>query len=281
MLSKGLERLALIERWIKTETRIHGEYRGYWINAGGELGTISLEAVYPFTPVQLEALLARLQAITVPKLKTEAIGNERAISFHLTGRADLLYDEVKHVLDQFCDALLEVGVPPELGCGSCGKLGSYPLAELGPEKTFPMCEACFKRGETDLAEAQQRLEHADFQYVRGIIGAVIGGLIASIPWLALTLAGLPGALLGYYVGKGVFRGYVARGQIGPHTAKLLVGVTGCLVVVAHMVGLRVTGQTGSELPYLSVGLFTAGLGLQHIILDIKEGTTVPKLRRFK
>jgi len=302
MLSKALERLLLTENWLKTETRIHGEYRGYWINAAGEKGLTSIETVYPFTPEQLRELKPRLETLKLPKRKTEIVANERSLALYVIGKADLSHTELKYALNHFCDALVQVGIPEETGCGSCGRLGSYPLAELGPEKTFPMCEACYAQGEADLALAQQRLKTANFKYLRGTIGAIIGGMIMGIPWLLLDQIGFMGAFFAYFIGKGAFRGYLMTGgQIGPLTAKILVAVTGCIVVTTRIASLGLTLEhpagwysisfirhlvtepslAGAVWTGLALALFAAGIGIQQLILDIKAGTTVPVLTRLK
>ena len=137
MLSKGLERLVLTENWIKTDTRIHGEYCGYWFNIAEEDRMTSFETVYPLTSDKLRALTLRLEAVKLPKRKTEVLGSERAMALYIKGKEPLSYEDVKDILKYFAAELTALGIEPQLCCGSCGKLGDFPLSELGPEKTFP------------------------------------------------------------------------------------------------------------------------------------------------
>ena len=300
-LSKGLARFVLTENWIKTNTRIHGEYRGYWFNIAEADYLTSFETVYPFTPLQLENLKTKLKAYKLDGRKSQVAGNARSLALYLTGKRPLSYQEVLEVLTFFTAELTAVGIVPELCCGSCGKLGNYPLSELGPEKTFPMCEPCFAQGQDDLTQAGKRLATADYHYLNGTIGGIFGGILATAPWIILEQVGFIGAFLAYFIGKGAFRGYVlSGGQLGPRTPRILVAVTGLLVLLAHLVALGLSAEssynwlslrfikyliTTPELARavwggLSLGLFTAGLGIQQIILDIQEATTIPTLKRL-
>lgn len=301
MLSKGLERFVLTEYWLRTETRIHGEYRGYWFNIAEEDRLTSFETVYPFTSDQLRALTVRLELIKLPKRKTEIVGNERAIALYIKGKQPLSYEEVIDILKYFAAELTAIGIEPQLCCGSCGKPGNFPLSELGLEKTFPMCEPCFAQGQVDLLQADAHLAKADFHYIRGTVGGLLGALLATIPWILLEQMGFIGALLAYFIGKGAFRGYVLTGaQIGPRTPRIIVAITGVPVLMAHLMALGFVIQPGYSwfslrfLRYLvttpelsrsvwgglAMGIFTAGLGIQQIILDIHEATTVPTLKRL-
>ena len=301
MLSKGLERLVLTENWIKTETRIHGEYRGYWFNIAEDDRMTSFETVYPFTSDQLRELTLRLELVKLPKRKTEVIGNERAIALYIKGKEPLPYEDVVDILKYVAAELSAIGIKPQLCCGSCGKPGNFALSELGPEKTFPMCEPCFVQGQVDLLQVEERLAKADYRYARGVTGGLLGGILATIPWILLEQVGFIGAFLAYFIGKGAFRGYIGSGaQIGPRTPRIIVAITGVLVLFAHLVALGfvlqpsyswfsvrfvrylVTTPVHSRILWggLALGLFSAGLGIQPIILDIQEATTVPTLKRL-
>ena len=245
MLSKGLERLVLTENWLKTETRIHGEYRGYWFNIAEDDRMTSFETVYPLTSDQLRALTLRLEAIKLPKRKTEVTGNERAMALYIKGKEPLSYEDVIDILKYFAAELSAIGIEPQLCCGSCGKPGDFPLSELGDEKTFPMCEPCFTQGQVDLLQVEERLAKAQFRYVRGVTGGILGGLISTIPWILLEQVGFIGAFLAYFIGKGAFRGYVLSGaQIGPRTPRIMVAITGVLVLFAHLMALGFVMQPG-------------------------------------
>ena len=301
MLSKGLERLVLIENWIKTETRIHGEYRGYWFNIAEDDRMTSFETVYPLTPGQLRALTIRLEAVKLPKRKTEVVGNERAIALYIKSKEPLSYEDVIDILKYFAAELTAIGIEPQLCCGSCGKPGNFPLSELGPEKTFPMCEPCFAQGQVDLLQVEERLATADYRYGRGVTGGLLGGILATVPWILLEQVGFIGAFLAYFIGKGAFRGYIGSGaQIGPRTPRMIIAITGVLVLFAHLMALGFVLQPSygwfsvrfvrylvatpehSRILWggLALGLFTAGLGVQQTILNIQAATTVPTLKRL-
>lgn len=86
-------------------------------------------------------------------------------------------------------------------------------------------------------ENQEVIKNFEGSYVTGIIGAVIGGLIASIPWiLAYSYANMIVAVLATLIAGGAFLGYkILKGKIGKGLPVIITTVSLIVVIFVTLV----------------------------------------------
>ena len=76
-------------------------------------------------------------------------------------------------------------------------------------------------------------EYENPKYFQGAIGALLGGLVGTLPWIIVSSVGFYAAILGYVIGLSAFYGYrQLGGKLGPATRYLIL----FSVIIAVFVG---------------------------------------------
>lgn len=138
------------------------------------------------------------------------------------------------------------------------------------------------------------MEKKDNGYLIGTVGAIIGGLIGTIPWvLCYVYAEMMYSVLAILIGIGAFKGYeLLKGKMGKPVPIIVVVVSvacvtlATLVVIPHLLLINEYGKTSMETfkalyafdefktaiiqDYIYSLLFT-GLGISGVIANIRRG----------
>lgn len=138
------------------------------------------------------------------------------------------------------------------------------------------------------------MEKKDNGYLIGTIGAIIGGLVGTIPWvLCYVYANMMYSILALLIGIGAFKGYeILKGKMGKPVPVIITVVSivcvtlATLVVIPHLLLINEYGKTSMEAfkllyafdefksaiiqDYVYSLLFT-GLGISGVIANIRRG----------
>lgn len=72
-------------------------------------------------------------------------------------------------------------------------------------------------------------------YVKGILGALLGGLIASIPWILLYVYAMMDSLLAVLVAMGALKGYkLFKGEINEKSPLIIIIVSIVCITVSTL-----------------------------------------------
>lgn len=73
-------------------------------------------------------------------------------------------------------------------------------------------------------------------YMKGIVGGLIGGLIATIPWILLYVyAGITCSYMAFLIGLGVLKGYQYKGLSDRNLSKIVTIISLVCVSVATLI----------------------------------------------
>ncbi len=138
------------------------------------------------------------------------------------------------------------------------------------------------------------MEKRDNGYLIGTIGAILGGLLGTIPWiLCYVYANLMYSILAIFIGIGAFKGYeILKGKMGKPVPVIIAVVSilcvtlATLVIIPNLLLIQEYGKTSMEAfkvlyafndfksaiiqDYIYSLAFT-GLGISGVIANIKRG----------
>ena len=133
-------------------------------------------------------------------------------------------EEVINFLPVFASFLKESGLKP--GCVGCRKEGLYDFYSV--EDTFVcLCDDCAAAMSEEKDEEIQLSSQGS--RVSGVIGAFLGGLVGTIPWIILSLLGYVASLGGLAISFAAFYGYkLLKGRLDSRAFIIVINI---LVVV--------------------------------------------------
>lgn len=140
----------------------------------------------------------------------------------------------------------------------------------------------------------EKTEKQNNGYLLGIVGALIGGAIGTLPWiLCYVYANMMYSILAIVIAIGAFKGYeLMKGKLDKKVPIIIAAISvlaitiATLVVIPHLLLIKEYGKTSMELfntlyafdefksaiiqDYIYSLLFT-GLGISGVIANIKRG----------
>ena len=201
-------------------------------------------------------------------------------------------EEMDRLLKELTDYLSQAGIPGRSRCYHCERPDPDLRVEIGGLVTLIHTD-CYNKMTEEVDRSRREYASEEKNYGTGAIGAILGGLVAAIPWVAVELLlSRLAAVLGYLIGVGAFKGYqVLRGKTGPATRWIvgtatLVSVLSAefatVVIIMLKEGLPVNDFTlralfgnseflGTWLRDLGLGLFLALLGILPLFASLKGG----------
>lgn len=149
--------------------------------------------------------------------------------------------EVMEELVKNLSAFLKAkGVKGKGYCGICGKEGAEEIIYLNKLMLSAHGE-CYRREAGILEEAAVIFDTEEKNYLLGFVGAFLGGLISTLPWILVQLfLNRIMAALAVIIGMGALKGYqIFKGRLGPFTRWIITITTMASVVIAQYVTLAV------------------------------------------
>lgn len=112
----------------------------------------------------------------------------------------------------------------EKSCVYCGN-NEVNTTTLIDNISYHAHNECIRKAKNDLEQAKQNFELVNKNYGKGFIGAIIGALIGSIPWIILELFWGFAGILAIVIGYAAFYGYKKFGGIVTKATKWMIGVS--------------------------------------------------------
>jgi hypothetical protein len=124
-------------------------------------------------------------------------------------------------------------------CESCGKSGAAP-AFLGDAAVF-LCDGCYN-AQKEASGEELAKRQVTGSYLKGFLGAAIGGLIGIVPWVVFGLLGRISALSGLIMAYTCMKMYrVFRGRIGRPMVAINLFILVCFTVIGVFASWVVSG----------------------------------------
>lgn len=110
-------------------------------------------------------------------------------------------DKMKVALDTIIEGLNKENVLPYTKCAFCGEEGATGTTKIN-HILLPAHDLCLEKAKQEQSSELSKYDQQENKYLEGTVGAVIGALIGSIPWILVALytsfyAGILAALIGY------------------------------------------------------------------------------------
>lgn len=215
-----------------------------------------------------------MEPYKVTNVSTLSIGNGISVTFQqsrgVLKRVESFLAEEERILK---DALLNRGfVCPHCGEPVVGKDEEITMFLNTPAVIHGHCLNDFAAGltgEMNREEAKAREERTAGSEIRGFIGAVLGALVCSIPWIIVYLLGYQMALLGVLIAFGAAFGHkLLGGKAGVGRVVSIIIATAIATVVAifgsetaEVARMIVSGEM-AQIMGVPAGSFTLG---EHLV----------------
>lgn len=293
MVSKRLKEWASPKGWTERDKRIGGQYRGYLFTAYDELGCKTFAT---FLPELEEPVVAELRGFL-----RENMAALKIQQFDVTGRIlkvslaekyrSASFGEMDSLLDAITGYLSQKGIPGDQFCCHCGQPGPDQPVLVGGVLTTAH-SACFHQMMDQANRSRFEDAYEPKNYLPGAAGSLIGGLVASVPWVVVQVyLERIASILGLLIGLGALKGYtLLKGKTGPATRWIVAASTILSVVIAQFVitvlsirqqGLIIDFETfrvlltipefqTAMLKDTGLSLFMALLGIAQLFTGIKK-----------
>lgn len=182
---------------------------------------------------------------------------------------------MNNLVNQLTEYLKSLDIKGKGCCIFCGKEGAEQTVNID-KIMYNAHEECYNDEMNRVEQAAREYEMEDKNYLKGSFGAILGGIIASVPWIVIqTFLDRVAAVAAIIIGMGALKGYyLLKGKLGPMTRWIVAFSTVLSVVVAQFISLGIE-MVMNEIP-LSIQNFVLVLGIPEV-LSTFEGNLVISL----
>lgn len=227
--------------WKLIRNQAYGKYRGYYFTV---FDTSNIRLVLTALPSLTESESVDIyRAIEENKEGLRIVehgifkscGNLLRVSFTEATMKAMTQEDIGSFFDQITDLLSQLGISATDNCFICS-------SDFGTQETLfdnilvPLCGTCYDHLEQEYIKAEQEFSSEEKKYGLGFIGALLGGLLATIPWILLSYHGWYVGIIGFLIMFLSLKGYKLLGaRIGRLTPWIVGGLTIFLIVLAELV----------------------------------------------
>ena len=177
-----------------------------------------------------DAIKQALKQTKNAKIQTVKQSSESIVVTLRKTRKLLQVENMNVVLQAVISAAKENNVVPNISCVNCGKQ-TEDIA-LFADVACPLCASCVQK----IEENNRSYKGSPVAYVTGIIGALLGALIGSIPWIVIYHLGWILSILAALIAVCSFQGYkLFRGPRKRGTASVIIYTSSIFASVASFV----------------------------------------------
>lgn len=172
----------------------------------------------------------------------------------LTSATRVKADTVKDFLNAFSEYLIENGYTSScMFCSNNENIG-YTFTNDQVREVCPECHEKLSGVVEDMKEERQ----ASGSYLKGAIGAVIGGILGIIPWVLLGMLGYIAALSGLAMAFLSYKGYMLmKGKVGKGMIWILIVVLLVFTYAGVLIslGVSIAQEYGLSFADIDLGAF--------------------------
>lgn len=304
MVFPGLRKWAVERGWRVGKNCVYGDFNGFIFTIYDVKGMKSFINIIPnLTQAQAQNTMEFINSKKAGlKVSDFSLRDNVLIIKSKETFSSMKGREIDTLLKGLTEFFIREGIMGREYCTMCGIRGNHDLA-IYNGVVMPVCEECYRKSQDEIGEMAREYELEDKNYSKGVLGAAIGGLLAIIPWVLVSVyLNLYASILGYLIGYASLKGYfLLRGKVGRAT-RWIIGInTALCVFAAELVTLAIYMiQAGAAVslenyiisftnPNLSsmvlkdigIGLVMAFLGISSIFRRLKTetDTAVPNMRK--
>jgi hypothetical protein len=304
MVFKRLKQLANKKGWNIEKNCIYGEENGYLFTLFDGNGFKAIVTPLPRIEDQAKQRVLSFLGENKKRIKIWKYGfdnNVLAVKFHESFRNTKL-EVIEELIQTMTEFLKTQEIPGKNYCIICGQDQANQIVNIG-NIYYDIHDGCCTTFENEVESAKRQFDSEEKNYFLGFLGAMLGGLIASIPWIVVQIAfSKIAAVCAYLIGFGATKAYfLCKGRFGSLTKWLISLVVIFTVILAQFMiisfellkaGIALTYRNYQLLfnnqemttvfgKNLSLALFMALLGILPLFFELK-GTAknfFPKIKR--
>lgn len=303
MVNKKLKQYATEKNWTINKNAVYGEVKGYLFTiydcSGFKLFCTPLAAIDESMKSDILAYLKenkkRLK-IFESKFDNDVLALKIKENFK-----SVSFETIDNLLNSVTSYLVSKNIISN-NCIFCGKSDAFSNAYIDGI-CYKVHDQCYNDATKEIQEAMKEYNAEDKNYFLGFLGALIGGIVCTIPWILVQVfANRIAAVLAYLIGLGSYKSYsLFKGKLGPFTRWIVSFCTIVSVIVAQ-VGIVIAELIHNNIPVtyenwqllkldadfmrvfrgnLIMGLFMAFLGILPLFLQLKGDakSVMPKIEK--
>ncbi len=243
-----------------------GEREGYLLSLQGDGSDVlkaraAVDGRYEPTRLQLDSWLATAKAEGRISEYADANGSI-SVGLPAGGVAPV---DIGGFLDALVTKLKELGLRP--GCFNCNTAVGAPAA-LVNGAAYPLCGSCYDKLKTASVAAEEQRKPGPSAILRGLVGALAGGLLGSVLWILLGTIGFYASIAGLAIAWAASRGYtLLKGGLNRATPFVIGAVILFSVLFAEAAGIVIQLLKAGRSQGYDVGIRAAILALPAVLSD--------------
>lgn len=304
-LSRRLREWAGQNGWTVEKHRAYGEYAGYTFTAYEGQGFKAFALLAPaWGDAGRDELASFLKSKRGElKLREFEVNEDSVIIKIQEAFRHATTAEIEKALQALTGYLADKGISGRR-CYFCAQADPDARAAIGDFVTWAH-DGCLEQAAADTERARREYALEQKNYAPGALGTLLGGMVASVPWIVVQIfLERIAAILGYLIGVGAFRGYTLLGGRMGRATRWIVAAAALLSVVAAEVVIMAVLMLRNDLPVneftirllfansefrqawlreLALALFMALLGVAPLFTKLKgdADTVLPQARRIQ
>lgn len=304
MVFPRLRKWASLNNWKIGKKVVYGEYNGYLFSAYDGNGYKAFTTTFSNLDTDArDKLLAYLeQNKKALKISEYTLEENTLIMTHSETIRSMKIEYMDNLIKNLTSFFINNEIPGKEICYECHTPGSYDNILVNDTLLLNMCSSCYNRMINRVAEYHEEPEFEDRNYIKGSIGAFLGGLIASIPWILVSyFFSLMASILGYLIGWAALKSYILfKGKIGKATPWIIGFITVFCVIIAQFIDLGlyfykygfdylylgnyIIAYTDPEIRVdifkdLAISIFMALLGFYSIFKNLQNEIRTPEFKK--
>lgn len=248
-----LKQIADEKNWTFKNNYAYGEYDGYLFTIAEGKGFKSF--FFPLPAIEEEQKKAVLNQLNNRKKELNLL------KFHFDNSVLVLKlgENFKSATAEKIDELIRVvvdliklnSVVDKYSCVFCNNGDAHSKAYVDGI-CYRVHDECLNSASEKVMEASKKYESEGKHYLTGFVGALLGGLVCTIPWILVQFfVNIIASALAYLIGFGAFKGYTMfKGKLGPMT-RWIVAFCTIFSVVAAQFGIIVIDLIKNNIPISS------------------------------
>lgn len=239
---------------------IYGNYKGYFISIQAQM---QFTRVFIAAHIKDNAEVAEKLALTVKTSFRLAVQNFKIENYGVDIVINTVIQKILvNGLDATIAVLTESGIKGEGFCPMCGEAldASDSVKVKFGDAVLYVHNGCVaeydKQIETELQMAEEIDKAEDRNYIKGVIGALLGGIVGFIPWIILYLIGIVSAYAAVLIGVGANFGYKLLGGKSTNVKyPIIIVATVISLVMALVIGFCIELYIIAQSEGVTISLF--------------------------